>query len=254
MMPLTDPWFYLCAIPAVLIMGISKGGFGTGFGIVATPLMALTVGPTEAAAIMLPILCVMDIVGLKTYFGQWDVKNMKILLPAAVLGIIIGHFTVDILSERWILLLLAGLSFGFLAFRALAYKIAQLDPKPPRLVPGVIWGALSGLTSFVAHAGGPPITIFLMPQRLDKRVYVATNVIFFAVVNYIKLIPYFLEGRFPVQTLATSAVLMPLAPVGVILGMRLVNWLSDRWFYGLCYILLGCTAVKLAWDGIFWVG
>jgi uncharacterized membrane protein YfcA len=249
MLPITDPWFYACALPAVLIMGISKGGFGTGFGIVATPLMALAVSPTQAAAIMLPILCVMDLVGIRAYWRRWDARVMRIILPGGFLGVGLGALTFGVLSERAILLMLAALSFGFLLFRAFSAALNRLEARPPRTLPGLFWSLCSGLTSFVAHAGGPPLVVWLLPLRLDKFRYVATNTLYFAAINYLKLLPYALLGQFPAETLATSAVLLPLAPLGVWLGMKLVGRLSDRLFYGLCYGLLAVTACQLAWKG-----
>ncbi len=251
-MPIADPWFYLCAIPAVLIMGVSKGGFGSGFGILAVPLMTLAVPPQQAAAIMLPLLCVMDLVGIRAFRGQWDRRNMVILIPGAMLGIAIGALTFRWLSVPWILLMLALLSFGFLLYQGLrARLLANLDQTGPHWGKGSFWGALSGFTSFVAHAGGPPITVYLLPQRLDKTVFVATNVLFFALVNYVKLIPYAWLGQFDRPTLATVGVLLPLAPLGVWAGMALMKRLSDRWFYGLCYVLTGVTGAKLLWDALF---
>lgn len=247
---ITDPWFYVAAVPAVLLFGISKGGFGSGFGILAVPLMTLVVSPTRSAAILLPILCVMDLVGLGFYRGKWDRRNMRILLPAGVAGIAVGAASFRYLDDNAIEVLLGLISLGFLLVRAIRSRLAARPAEPARVAPGLFWGTLSGFTSFVAHSGGPPIVVYLLPQRLDKIAFAATNVIFFAVVNYVKLVPYAWLGQFDTSNLWTSALLLPLAPIGVRLGMWATERVSERNFYRIAYTLLALSGVKLLWDGV----
>ena len=225
---LTDPWFYAAAIPALLIVGISKGGFGGGLGTIGVPMMALVVPPTQAAAILLPVLAIMDLVGLYKYRGAWDRRQMTILAPGAIAGIVLGGLTFAITSEDFVRLIIGTIAVGFTLWQ---YGRGWLgigpSQRPPRPALGWFWSSVSGYTSFVAHAGGPPLSVYLLPQRLDKTVFVGTTVVFFALVNYVKLIPYGLLGQFDVTNLATSAVLAPLAPVGVLLGVALHHRISD---------------------------
>ena len=175
---ITDPWFYAAAIPAVLLVGISKGGFGSGAGIFATPLMALTIPIPQAAAIMLPILIVMDAVGLWAYRGKFRRENLKLLLVGGVLGIVLGTLAFRYLSDAWTRIALGSLSVGFVLHYYL-FRVGATAAQPSR-PKGFFWSTVSGLTSTIAHAGGPPLSIYLLPLRLEKTALVATTIVFFS--------------------------------------------------------------------------
>ena len=254
-MILADPMFYAVAVPAVILSGVSKGGFGGGLGIMTVPLLALMVPPTQAAAIMLPILCAIDVVGLWAYRGQGDRKNLQLLLIAAMIGIAIGAFTFRYLTADALRIILGVTAIGFtlrwfLQTYAAKRRGTALAPAPRNAAKGTFWGILSGYTSFIAHAGGPPLSVYLLPQRLEKTVYQATTVVFFAVVNYVKLVPYAVIGMFPETNLATSLVLMPAAILGTFLGVWLHKRVSDRLFYLFCYAFVLITGAKLLFDGL----
>lgn len=246
---ITDPLFYAAAIPALLITGISKAGFGSGLGILAVPLIALTVPASQAAAIMLPILCAMDLAALRAYRGLWSRENMKIMLPGGIAGIVLGALTFRYVSESGLKLMLGAVSIGFLLQRWLAIASNAKDAKPTQ-GRGYFWSALSGYTSTLAHAGGPPLSIYLLPQRMDKALLVGTTVVFFTVMNYIKLFPYALLGLFDGRNLATSAALVPLGVLGIYCGVWLRKIIPEVPFYRLCYAFLFVTGVKLLYDGI----
>ncbi|MCW5758498.1 MAG: sulfite exporter TauE/SafE family protein [Phenylobacterium sp.] len=254
-MSLSDPIFYAIAVPAVVIAGVSKGGFGGGLGIMTVPLLTLVVPPTQAAAIMLPILCAIDLVGLWAYRGQGDRKNLVLLLAAAVIGIVVGAFTFRYLTADTLRIILGAIAIGFTLrwyWQNFAAKRrgGAVAPAARNPVKGGFWGVIAGYTSFVAHAGGPPLSVYLLPLRLDKTVFQATTVVFFAVVNYVKLVPYGLLGMFPVVNLETSLVLMPVAILGTFLGVWLHKRVSDRLFYQFCYAFVLLTGAKLLWDGL----
>ena len=244
---ITDPWFFAVAVPAILLMGISKGGFGSGAGLFATPLMALAVPIPQAAAILLPILIVMDVAGLWAYRGVFSRENLRVILAGGVAGVVLGTLTFRYFSEAWIRLLLGAMAIGFVAQRYLGTAPAR--PAGRSTAKGLFWSACSGVTSTIAHAGGPPLSIYLLPQRLDKAVLVGTTVIFFAVINVVKVAPYAWLGLFDGRNLLTSAALAPLAPVGIWIGVSLMRRLSERVFYAVCYALLLTVGAKLAWDG-----
>lgn len=239
--------FFLLSIPAVLIIGISKGGFGGGLGVIAVPMMSLIMSPAEAAGVLLPILCFMDLLSLWKYRGHMHWPNLVILLPAAVLGIVIGTFTFRYLDEHHLKLLIGILALLFVLNQWLrpAQKIHRVS-KPL----GWGMGALAGFTSFIAHAGGPPVNMYLLPQRLDRTLFVGTTVIFFTVVNYVKLIPYYWLGQLSNTNLTLSLLLVPAAVVGVWMGIWLHQRLNDRLFYQICYSLLAVLSLKLIWDGV----
>lgn len=242
------PLFYMIAVPAVLLVGISKGGFGSGLGILAVPSMALVVSPVQAAGIMLPILCLMDLFGVWTYRRSWDAANMKIIVPAAGVGILIGTFTFGAIDENTIRLIIGGIALIFAADHWIGRR--GEEAAGTSVIKGGFWSIVAGFTSFVAHAGGPPLSVYLLPQRLDRALFVGTTVIFFTAVNYTKLVPYWWLGQLAPGNLMTSLVLMPLAPIGVLLGIRLREVVSQKLFYETCYVFLTLAGAKLTWDGV----
>ena len=246
---ISDPLFYLAAVPAVLLMGISKGGFGSGAGLFATPLMALSVPIPQAAAILLPILIVMDVTGLWAYRGRYSRENLRLILLGGMLGIALGTLTFRYFSDAWIRAILGAMSIAFVAQRYLG-RSASRPPAPRSTARGLFWSAASGLTSTIAHAGGPPLSIYLLPQRLEKSQLVGTTVVFFAAVNAVKLVPYTWLGLFDTRNLTTSAVLIPLAPLGIWMGVKLMRMLPEELFYRVCYGMLLVVGAKLLWDGV----
>lgn len=222
--------FLLFGLPAVLLTGLSKGGFGGALGGIAVPLLALGLAPTQAAAVMLPILCVADLVGLRAYYGKWDLANLRIMLPGALVGVLIGSLTFELLNERVIGLLIGGIAVAFV----LANLLRPAAPRPglpPPKGKGTLLSTLAGFTSFVAHAGGPPIMMHLLPQQLDKVRYVATINVFFLLTNAVKLVPYAWLGQFSQDNLLISLSLAPFVPLGVWAGLWLQDKVNHLWFY-----------------------
>jgi len=248
---ITDPWFYAVAIPAVLLVGISKGGFGGGLGTAAVPLMALVISPVQAAAILLPILCVMDLVAVWKFRGLWVWPEIRIIVPASLLGIVVGTLLFNYMSAAIVKLLVGAVAISFtLHYWFFARKSAVQVPLHHPRVFGTVAGAVAGFTSFVAHAGGPPISMYLLRRPLSRTDFAATTVIFFVVVNYVKLIPYAWLGQLNISNLSTSAALVVLAPVGVLTGAWLHRRVSDKTFFVIVYVLLLAVGTKLMYDGI----
>ncbi len=244
-----DPTFLAVALISVVLTGISKSGLGGGLGQLSVPLMAMFVPPAAAAAIMLPILCLIDAFNLWGFRKDWHRGNLIVLLPGAVLGIGVGALLFRHIDDNALRLLLGGISIIF----ALSYFIQRrplgADSRRGKAL-GLICGALSGFTSFVAHAGGGPMKIFLLPQRLDTRVFVGTHVYFFFIVNQLKIWPYLWLGQFSTQNLSTSLILAPAVPLGVWLGWRLIKVIEPEVFYKVAYALLFVAGGKLIYDGL----
>jgi uncharacterized membrane protein YfcA len=245
---LTDPWFYLVSIPAVLLYGITKGGFGGAIAIISVPMMALVMPPTQAAAILLPILVVMDALVVKTYWGVFDRRALWLLLPGALVGTAIGYATADAMNEHYMRILIGVLSlvFGLQSLSGLK-SFTGRDHHP---VSGGLFGVLSGFTSFSIHAGGPPFTMYLMPKKLPPLLFAGTAGIFFAVVNLVKLLPYYALGQLTADNLVYSLVLVPLAPLGVKLGHYLTRRSTPAFYYTIVNVALVVVGAKLLWDGI----
>ena len=248
---ITDPLFFLVAIPAVLIFGIAKGGFGGGLGVVSVPLMALVISPVQAAAILLPILCLMDVFSLWAWRGQWNWTQLRYLMPAGLLGIAIGTALFGYMSVEVVRLILGTIVIAFTTHwwaQRLRKKKEEKRQANPLL--GVLAATTSGFTSFVAHSGGPPLNMYLLSQKMDKSVFVATSVIFFTMANYVKLVPYAWLGQLDTSNLTNSLVLAPLAPVGVAMGVWMHRNMSDKVFFLICYTVLFVVGLKLLYDGI----
>ncbi len=243
-----EPFFYFLAVPAVLVAGVSKGGFGGGVGLLAVPLMALAVPPLQAAGIMLPLLVVMDMTVVWAYRRDWDRRAIAVLLPAGVAGIALGTLGAGLLSDAEIRLLVAAIALSFTVDHWL--HGASRAARRASLLKGGFWAAVSGFTSFLAHAGGAPLSVYLLPLKLDKTVFVATTVIFFAGINLVKLAPYAWLGLLDGTNLATSAVLSPLAPLGIWFGVWLHRRVAPELFYRVCYLFIFATGCKLLYDGI----
>lgn len=245
---ITDPWFYAVAIPAVLLMGLSKSGFGGGFGALAVPLMALAVPVPQAAAIMLPLLAIMDGFGLAALWRECDRALIRLLLPAGLAGTVVGTLLFGWLSPPVVAGLVGVLTLGFLAIRRFFPPRADAPPPSRRL--GWLLGMTSGFTSFVAHAGSPPIGFYVLPLKLSPVVFTATMAVFFAAINLSKWGPYAWLGLIDVPNMLASVVLMPLAPLGVWIGVRLVRRVPVGLFYGLFELGMLLTGLKLVWDAV----
>jgi uncharacterized protein len=249
-LPLITDWqFYAAAIPAVLLLGLSKSGFGAGFGSLAVPIMALAVTVPQAAAILMPILFVMDLMGLAAYRGKWDPKLLRFLIPFGLVGTVIGTLSFRLLDARLVAGIVGVFTLLFLAQRLLFPPRAD-SPPPPKWLGGVLT-ATSGFTSFVAHAGGPPVTAYVLPLRLPPVAFAATMTVFFFVINLSKWVPYGWLGLLDLRNMATSLALMPFAPIGVIAGVRLAHRIQPRQFYRLLYAGMLLTGLKLVWDAFF---
>lgn len=244
---IADPWFYAAAVPAVILVGLAKGGF-SGLGLLALPLMALVVSPVQSAAIMLPILMVQDVVGVVSYWRQWDMRNLRYMLPGAAFGILAGYLLAAKVPEAAIELAVGAISIVF-GLRHLL-TAADLPATSPGPIGGGLWGAVAGFTSMISHAGGPPFQIYVMPQKLPRDVFVATGVLFFAVLNWIKVPPFLALGQMTPANLATSLALFPVAIVSTWAGVILVQRVSGKRLYAIVYGLLVLLGIKLCFDGV----
>ena len=248
-LPIVDnPLFYAVAVPAVLIMGLSKSGFLGGFGALAVPLLSLAVPVPQAAAIMLPLLFVMDGFGIQQLWRERDAALLRLLLPAGLIGTVVGTLLFGVLSTKAVAGVVGALTLLFLAQRLLFPPKAEAAKPRPSLGFGL--AIVSGFTSFVAHAGSPPISAYVLPLRLAPTTYAATMAVFFGAVNLSKWIPYAWLGLIDVRNMATSVILMPLAPLGVWLGVWLMRRIKPTWFYRIAYTGMGLTGAKLLYDGL----
>lgn len=245
---ITDWQFYVVAVPAVLLLGVSKSGFGAGFGSLAVPLMALSVTVPQAAAILMPVLLVMDLLGIAAFRKDFDRALLKFMLPWGLLGIVIGTLSFKLLEARWVAGIVGVFTLLFLAQRLLFAPKA--GDAPPSRWAGALLTATSGFTSFVAHAGGPPINAYVIPLGLSPVRFTGTMAYFFFVINLAKWVPYAWLGLLDARNLGTSLVLLPLAPLGVWIGVRIARRLNQQLFYRFIYVGMLLTGLKLIWDAV----
>lgn len=243
---ITDPFFYAVAIPAVLLLGVSKSGFGAGFGSLAVPMMALAVTVPQAAAILMPVLLVMDLLGMAAFRKDVDRALLKFLLPFGLAGIALGTFLFRVLDARVVAGVVGLVTLLFLAQRLLFPPRAD-SPPPPKWL-GAVLTATSGFTSFIAHAGGPPINAYVIPLKLRPVLFTGTMAFFFFFINLSKWVPYAWLGLLDWRNMATSLALLPFAPIGVWVGVRIAHRINQVLFYRMVYAGMFLTAVKLLWD------
>ncbi|MEJ1158103.1 sulfite exporter TauE/SafE family protein [Prosthecomicrobium sp. N25] len=229
------------------MVGASKGGLPM-VGLLGVPVLALAISPVQAAGLLLPIYVVSDIFGLYVYRRHFDRRNLAILVPSAILGIMIGWATASFVTDKAVTLMVGLIGLAFCLDRW--FRPAAQEKKPADVPRGVFWGALTGFTSFVSHAGAPPYQWYVLPQRLDKLVYAGTSTIAFAVINAVKLIPYWALGQLNPDNLATSVTLFPVAIAATFVGARLVRMIPEGPFYRLIEIGLLLVSLKLLWDGL----
>ena len=244
--------FYLVGFLGMLVFGISKGGFAGSFGIVSLPILSAVMPVDQAVAVMLPVLCAMDLIGLRMYRKDFDGKNVVMLLPPSLVGIFLGWLAFSVIEKS---LVTMGIGLLALAFNLMGILRLSSAKSPRKAFRHGFWkagfcGILLGLGSTVANAGGIPSQIYMLPQNMDKIRFVATATILFAVVNYAKLIPFWQLGLLDSDNLLFSLSLLPAAPLGLYLGRYLLKKVNQAWFSKFCHLMLFVTGVKLFFDGL----
>ncbi len=234
---------YIPLVVAAFCIGLSKGGL-PGIAMIAVPLLALSFSPIQAAALLLPIFILSDAVAVYLYRHEFDRTNLKTLIPAGLLGVLIGSLTASLVSDSVVALLIGLLGVCF-CLNVWLRKPKHDKAKPPTVAGGWFWGTFSGFTSFVAHAGAPPYQIYTLPQKMPRVVFAGTTTILFACVNLAKVVPYALIEPFTKSALITSMMVLPVALIGTVVGKFGVHKLSDVWFYRCVQIALFVICLKL---------
>ena len=248
----SDLVFYLAALPAAALVGLSKGGLPV-VGMLGVPVLALVVSPVQAAGLLLPIFVVSDWFGLWAYRREFSRRNLVILVPGAVAGIALGWATASLVSEAVVTLIIGAIGLAF-ALDRLAGRGAASEARPADVPRGLFWGTVTGFTSFVSHSGGPPYQLYVLPQRLPKMVYAGTATIFFTIVNAVKLVPYWHLGQLSLANLGKVAWLVPAAVAATFVGVRLTRLIPEVLFFRLVLGALALVSAKLVFDGFRGLG
>ncbi|GAA6209552.1 sulfite exporter TauE/SafE family protein [Cognatishimia sp. WU-CL00825] len=239
---------FVVAAIAVLFAGISKGGFGGSVAFVSSAILAIVMKPSDAVGLMLPLLMLMDVGTLRPFWKQWDSTQAKILILGGLPGLLLGAALFTVIDDDMLRLLLGVISLAFVLWRIWPRTVVSDVTFSSRT--GFLAGAVSGFTSFVSHAGGPPAAMYLLPQGLGKTRYHATVTLVFWVINALKFIPYAVLGIFTYQTLLADLFLAPIALLGVWIGVKAHHIIPEQLFFRVTYICLACTGAKLIWDAL----
>lgn len=247
---LADPATLLLAALAVAILGLAKGGFA-GLGALATPLMALALPPVTAAAILLPVLLVQDVVSVWSYRKSWSGWIIGWMLPGALLGVVLASVFAASVPEDGVLMVLGAITLLFGLYRLWAERGGRIvaASNSPGWV-GSLFGVACGFTSQIAHAGGPPFQMWVTPRKLPHETFVGTSSITFAAINWMKVPSYMALGSFNREVLTAALLLMPLAIAATFAGVWLVRRLDSARFYTLVYLLMIALGARLVWQGL----
>jgi uncharacterized protein len=246
----TDPLFYLLAAIAVILVGLGKGGF-SGLGSAAMPVMTLAIDPVSGAAILLPLFIVQDAVGVWSFRRDIDWRMLAWTLPGCAVGIFLGWLLAANVPV-WAVEAAVGaiaLIFGTnqLATKGGAgVKLKKLQPDSV----GLFWGGVSGFTSQIALAGGPPFQIWALSRKLSRDTFVGTNALFFAASNWLKVPAFIALGQFTMRNAVLSGIFLPLAIASTIAGVWLVRRVSPDRFVIVINLLMIAVGAKLLWSAL----
>ena len=239
--------FWAAAGLAAVLVGLSKGGLPL-IGMLGVPVLSLVISPVVAAGLLLPVYVVSDVFGLWAYRRDFDGRVLAIVLPGATAGIGLGWATARVVPEAAVTALVGAIGVAF-ALNLLLRRPGGPMRREARVGPGLAWGMVTGFTSFVSHSGAPPWQVYTLPLGMPKAVFAGTTTIAFAVINAVKLLPYWQLGQLSPGNLKVAAALFVPASLAVLAGVRLVRWLPERAFFRLVTWSLLAISVKLLWDG-----
>ncbi|MGQ0564703.1 MAG: sulfite exporter TauE/SafE family protein [Gemmobacter sp.] len=240
--------FWAAAVAAAICVGMGKGGMPM-VGMLSVPILSLMISPVAAAGLLLPIYVVSDAFGLWAYRHDWNARVIAIMAAGMTVGVGLGWATASMVPEHWVTLLVGVIGMAFAGVTLLRRNLTPA-PKEARVAPGLFWGTITGFTSFVSHAGGPPYQVYVQPLGLSKTAFAGTATIAFAYVNAIKLVPYWFLGQISPASLSVAVWLAVPAALAVFAGVRLVRVLPERLFFRLVTLALLAISVKLVWEGL----
>ncbi len=243
----SDIVFLILAGVASFVVGMSKGGLPM-VGLLSVPLLSLSISPVMAAGLLLPIFIISDVYGLWIYRKEFDTRNIAIIVPASMIGIGVGWATASITSEDLVKILVGVIGLAYCADAILKSR-RDLPPRPADVPRGVFWGSIAGFTSFVSHAGGPPYQMYVLPQRLDKMVYAGTSTIIFAIINLLKLPPYWMLGQVNLASIEKAVYLAPIAILGAYVGYKITKTIPQKIFFRLVEVALLLVSITLVYEG-----
>jgi len=239
--------FFLCVVPAIILYGIAKSSLGGSMTLISIPLMTVVMPLGQALAIVLPILILSDMVAVYKFRKNFDAETLKLLVPSAAIGIFIGSTTFMYFSESLLKFIIGLMGFLF-AGHYFLFKAKVIIPLKKSYIKGGVCSVISGFTSFCVHAGGTPLSVYLLPLRMKKEVYVGTRIIFFTCLNLMKFPFYINLSIVTLESFKQSLLLFPLAVIGIGIGYQILKIIKESIFYNIIYILILCSSTKLIFD------
>lgn len=243
-----DNVFFLAACVASFLVGLSKGGLPL-IGMLAVPTLALIMPAFQAAALLLPIFVFTDAISIWLYRRHFSRRNLLILVPAGLAGVLLGFLTVAAVSDAMVALIVGGVGLLF-SLNSWLKRGVEMPPRPADVPRGLLWGTAAGFTSFLSHAGGPPYQIYVLPQKLDKLTFVGTTTIVFAAINAAKVVPFWMLSPLSGDQLRLVAWLLPTAILGAVAGRRALNVIPEKTFYALVEVGLFVVSLMLCYTAI----
>jgi uncharacterized membrane protein YfcA len=242
--------FFICVVPAIIIFGIAKSGLGGSIALISIPLMTVVMPLNQALAIILPILILSDFTAVYKFRKEFDLGTLKLLVPFAAVGIFVGSVTFSYFSEDMLKFIVGLMGFLFSGHYFLLKK-NKFIPNKKSFFKGSICSVIAGFTSFSVHAGGTPTSIYLLPLRMKKEIYIGTRVIFFTFVNLIKFPFYISLSMITLESFKQSMMLFPLSVVGILIGYQILKYVEENLFYNIIYALILITSSRLVYNYIF---
>ena len=237
-------------VPAIILFGVAKSGLGGSVSLISIPLMTFMMPLNQALAILLPILIFSDFISALKFRKEFDLNTLKLMVPFAAIGATVGASTFSFFSEDYLKFILGIMGF-FFSFHYFFLKKDADKPAKENFLKGAICSSLAGFTSFCAHSGGTPTSIYLLPLRLRKETYVGTRIMFFTCINLVKLPFYIYLSMLNSSSLSQSITLLPLSVFGIFIGYRLLKVVKERMFYNAIYTLILVASIKLMIDFIY---
>ena len=239
--------FFISVVPAIILYGIAKSGLGGSISLISVPLMTVVMPLQQALAIILPILIFSDMIAVYRFRKEFNLNILKLIVPFAAVGIIIGSLTFSYFSENLLKFIVGIMGFLF-AGHYFLFKKEKTTLSKQNFLKGAICSSIAGFSSFCVHSGGTPTSLYLLPLRLKKEIYVGTRVIFFCFVNLFKLPLYIFLSMMSFDTLYQSISLLPLAVIGIFIGYKLLKIIEENLFYNIIYALILISSTKLIID------
>ena len=242
--------YLACTIPAIMLYGVAKSGLGGSMALISIPLMTVVMTLSQALAIILPILILSDLVAVYRFRKSYDLETSKLLVIGGGIVVIIGSFTYTFFSEELLKALIGVMGFLFTTHYFI-FKRKKIIPLKKSIIKGGLSSIVAGFASFCVHAGGTPTSIYLLPLRLKKEIYVGTRVIFFTSLNFIKLPFYIHLSFFNADTLKQSLLFFPASVLGILIGYQILKRVKESVFYNVVYALILVSSARLIFEYFF---